>query len=279
MINLNHLNYCYRSGVNVLHDITAEIEPGIHLLMGENGAGKTTLLHIMAGLRYPRTATECTIDDVSTSLRLPSVLSKVFLLTDDMVFPYPTIAEMERYHAPFYPNFDAALLAENLSEFGINPRDSINNFSLGTRKKAYLAYALALRTDILLLDEPANGLDIDSKTVLLRMLSRNITDNQTVIISTHTIWDFQNLFDGVLVLSQGRLVLAEKVWTIVKSLAFVNSLEPISNALYLTQNMGRFQAIVPNDGTLDTAIDYVLLYTALHSPQQSIITQTVKNAR
>lgn len=276
MIKLNNLNYSYRRGYNVLHDITAEIGPGVHLLMGENGAGKTTLLHIMAGLRYPNKHEECTLDDTPTADRTPSMLSKLFLLTDDMTFPYPTIAKMQERHAPFYPNFDPELLEENLREFGINAKEPINNLSLGTRKKAYLAYVLALRTDVLLLDEPANGLDIDSKTTLLRILSRNISEHQTVIISTHTIWDFQNLFDHVMVLSQGRLVLADKIWNIVNRIAFVNSLEPIADALYITQNMGRFQAIVPNDGTIESAMDFVLLYSALHSPQQSLIVKTIK---
>lgn len=65
MIVLDNLTYSYRhSRRNAITGVTAEIGPGIHLLLGENGAGKTTLLHIIAGLRTPQKPDECTIDGV-----------------------------------------------------------------------------------------------------------------------------------------------------------------------------------------------------------------------
>ena len=143
MITLQNLNYRYKSGLQALHNVNAEITPGIHLLLGENGAGKTTLLHTIAGLRTATPASSCLIDGTPSALRLPSVQQKGFVITDEMAFPFPTIRDMVRLHACFYPNFNKDMLAANLQSFGISDSDPIDSFSLGNRKKAYLAYALA----------------------------------------------------------------------------------------------------------------------------------------
>lgn len=169
MIVLNNLTYRYRKGAEALTDVSASIGPGIHLLLGENGAGKTTLLHVMAGLLYPSSG-ECLIDGEDASRRLPSELSRMFFLGDNMPFPAKTINEMSRIHAVFYPGFDPVQLQENLKSFGLTGDEPIAKMSLGNRHKSQVAYALALRTDILLLDEPANGLDISAKQALQSML-------------------------------------------------------------------------------------------------------------
>ncbi len=268
MITLNNLTYSYRhSRRNALTDITAEIGTGIHLLLGENGAGKTTLLHIIAGLRTPARADECTIDGVDTALRSPELMQRVFLVSDEMRFPFKTIDDMAKYHAVFYPSFDSEMLHRNLDTFGMTGHEPIDSFSLGNRKKAFLAYAFALRTEILLLDEPANGLDISAKQQTLNMMAECVDESQTVILSTHTVADFQQLFESVIVLSAGNLVLNSPIYEITDKVDFVNIDTPPSDAIYIEQSLGRFRAIVPHrPETLDTDIDYVLLFNALQSP-------------
>ena len=86
--------------------------------------------------------------------------------------PADTISTLARLHGRvFYPRFDSAMLDENLAAFGINPSIPLSSMSLGQRK-AIAAYALALRADILLLDEPANGLDIGSRDILRSLMAR-----------------------------------------------------------------------------------------------------------
>lgn len=265
MINLNDLSYRYPSGQQALYNVTSQIAPGFHLLLGANGSGKTTLLHLIAGLRLAVPAMACEIDGTATSKRLPSLTGEVFLLGDDMKFPYGTIRQMVKYHAPFYPNFDEALLQSNLQRFGLKDNEQIDRYSLGTRKKAQLAYVLSLRPRVLLLDEPANGLDITSRCEFLTMLYETMTDEQTVIVSTHTVYDFQNVVDNVILLREGRLILSMPVWKITERLAFVSETTPVPDALFMQQMCGRFNAIVPNDGTLSTDLDFVLFYGALQS--------------
>lgn len=265
MITLNDLSYRYKTGHPALQNITAEIGPGLHLLIGENGSGKTTLMHVIAGLRKAVPVDASCIDGVPSALRQPETLSKVFILTDDMRFPFSTIADMVKYHAVFYSSFSQELLDSYLQRFGMTGHEPIDRFSLGNRKKAQLAYALALRTDILLLDEPLNGLDITSRSEFIQMLAEQNDGEKTFIISSHTVLDFRNLIDSLIVISGSRLILSMPLWQIAERVAFVMEPLPVENAIFMQQMFGRFNAIVPNDGSMSTDVDLILFYAALQS--------------
>lgn len=267
MIRFEDLTYSYRNGKEALRNITADIAPGIHLLLGENGAGKTTLLHIVDGLLLATPQGSCTIDGKPTALRMPEVLQRVFFVSDNMSFPYPTVNDMVRCHAPFYPNFSEDILRHNLATFSMTGEERIDSFSLGNRKKAILSYALALKPDILLLDEPANGLDIGAKQVVLSLMAECVDETQTVILSTHTVSDFQSLFDSVMVLSGGNLVLNASVWGIAEKWDFVQVPTPPEEAVYVEPFFGQFRAIIPHRGESPaTEVDFTLLYNALQMP-------------
>lgn len=270
-ISLKQLTYRYggKKATPALDGINAEVGTGIHLLLGENGAGKTTLLHLIDGLLTPSEG-KCLINGGPTGNRLPSVLSKVFYLGAGMPLPAVSIAQMVKIHASFYPTFSADTLQQSLADFGIDPNDRLSKMSMGTRQKAAVAYALALHTPILLLDEPATGLDIQSKQKLQTMLARCTEPDQTVIISTHNIADLQNLYDSLMVLRHGRLLMAAGIDHILERIAFVNSVNADgSDALYSAQRLGTTRCIVANDGSLETDIDFQLLYLALNDPAAS----------
>lgn len=264
MITIKNLTYSYRYGIVAVDDATAVINPGIHLLLGENGAGKTTLLHIMAGLLTPKEG-ECLIDNENISLRMPSALQRVFLLPDVVSLPFKTINQFAEVHSRFYPNFSIRDLNRNLKDFGLTGKENFDTLSLGMRRKSLLAYAIALGVDVLLLDEPANGLDITSKKTLRSMLARCVGEEQTVIISTHTVSDLRELYDGVLVLSQGHLLLAQWTWEILEHISFTVTPIPPADAIYIEQNLGLFHSIVPNTDGSSSDINYGLLYSALMS--------------
>lgn len=267
-IALQNLSFRYggKRSPLALDGVDAVVGPGIHLLLGENGAGKTTLLHLIDGLLTP-TGGKCLIDGGPTHFRLPSVLSKIFYLGAGMPLPASSIAQLVKVHAQFYPEFSAEILDENLREFGIDAKQKFSAMSMGTRQKAAVAYALALRTPILLLDEPATGLDIQSKQKLQRMLARCIEPEQTVIVSTHNIADMQNLYDSLLILQKGQLLLSMSVDDILGRIAFVSTMAaPDSETLYASPSLGANRCIVTNDGSIASDIDYQLLYLALNEP-------------
>lgn len=262
-IELRNLNYNYNKKTRALSNLTATLGAGVHLLLGANGAGKTTLLHLIDGLLFP-TEGKCLINGGPTRHRLPSVLSKVFYSGANMELPASSIDELIRIHACFYPSFSAEILNANLEEFGVDRSLKFSAMSMGMRQKASVAYALALQTPILLLDEPATGLDIESKQQLQRMLARCVGPETTVIVSTHNFSDLLPLYDSLLILDKGELLLNATVDEITDRLAFIVTDGPApENALFTRQRFGRYHSIIANHGNLETAIDFELLYLAI----------------
>lgn len=271
MIAINNLSYCYpRMSSAAIGDANATIGTGIHLLLGENGAGKTTLLHLIAGLLTP-TEGRIKIDGESPSMRTPGLMSKIFFMGEEDVIPTTTIRELVDTHARFFPDFSIELLNDALNLFGLTGNETFRSLSLGNRRKSLLAYAFSLRTKVLLLDEPANGLDITAKQVLQQLFASYITEEQTVIISTHTTSDFEYLFDGVIAISRGRLLMSIPTWQLSEHLSFTSNLLPPPQPLYIEQRFGLFRAIIPTEGEADGKVDFTLLYNALLSPARENI--------
>lgn len=264
MLAFHDVSYAYTPGRTVLRGVNVSVRPGIGLLMGENGAGKTTLLGLASGSLISSAGT-VEFDGVGPGLRLPATMSDIFYLSDDWDSPFRDIYATVRYHGCFYPRLDPDMLAANLEAFGLTGREKLKSLSLGMRRKSYIAYALALRTRLLLLDEPANGLDINSKKELRRMVSRCVGDEQTVLISTHTVADLEMLYDTVLILHRGCLLLSATVADIASALSFVTSPVPVPDALYMEAEGAMFRAIVPALEPYGSAVDFELLFSAVVS--------------
>jgi hypothetical protein len=283
MITLQNLTYSYDGrSKEALHDISGQIPPGVHLLMGANGAGKTTLLKNLGGVLMPSSG-RCLLDNRNISLREPSVLSKITFLGNDFTTFMRDVREMARRHACFFPGFDPAKLERNLSEFGLNCDMKFSSMSLGTRHKAMLAYVMSLNTEVLLLDEPANGLDIGSKETLSRMLAEMSSPGTTIIVSTHTIADLASLYDGVIHLHHGEVALAGAVEDILSIVTFKSGYSQLPGALYSEWYAGKYRHILPFDEAgpcfqEQGIFDYRLLYSALESPQGGIVAQYIRNA-
>ena len=275
MININDLTYSYYKGHNALDNINAQIGPGIHLLLGENGAGKTTLLHVIAGLLYAKEGL-CEIDGNDISKRRPCDMSKVFFMPEDITYPAKSINEFAKIHSQFYPTFNENTFRNNLETFHLSGDEPFAALSLGNRKKANLAYVMALGTDVLLLDEPTNGLDINAKKELLKIMVSSLNEQQTVIISTHTVWDLKNLFESVMMLRRGELVLSMSTEEISSKLSFVASTSPSPNALYIEQDMTGFKSIERNIDGNETEINFALIYSALMSEAAQNVLDALK---
>lgn len=275
MINIENLSFNYYKGYKALDNINAQLGPGVHLLLGENGAGKTTLLHVIAGLLFAKEGS-CKIEGNDISKRRPSDLSKVFFMPEDITFPAKCINDFAKLHSPFYPTFSEDLFRQNLEIFNLTGNESFGSLSLGNRKKANLAYVMALGTDVLLLDEPTNGLDINAKKDLLKIMVGSLNENQTVIVSTHTVWDLKNLFESVMMLRRGNLLLSMSTEEIGRKLSFVSSTSPNPNALYMEQDMNGFRSIVKNIDGNETDINFALIYSALMSDAAQNVLDALK---
>ena len=198
----------------------------------------------------------------------PVVKGTTFLLEENTSFPMKDIRSFARIHSPFYPNFSPQKFESNLRAFGLSGYERAKSLSLGTRKKSLLAYTLALGVDILLLDEPTNALDIESKEILKRLIAVNIDENRTLIISTHSVSELENLFDGALMLRGGRLLWAGTAEEATRRLAFRKTRADDPDAIYAEKGLAGALSILPAaEEEEPTKADWRLLYSALHSPK------------
>ncbi len=272
MLRIDNLSYSYRRGVKALDSVSGTLPKGFTLLLGQNGAGKTTLLRLLSGMLYPQ---EGIIDfeGEEPRRRTPQFLSRVFFVPDDYQLPLPSIRNLAGAHAPFYPTFDSAMLDDNLQRFGLTGHERYKNLSLGNKHKSMIAYALSLRTPFLLFDEPANGLDIAARHQMRQMMSACVSEEQTVIVATHSIADLENLYENLMVLRRGHMPVCMSLESIMEKLAFVEGYESAPDALFALADGARVRSIVPA-GDCPTAIDYEVLYTALMSDRcQEIVKQ------
>lgn len=247
-ISVNHLSFRYsRKRPLVLEDFSVSLEAGsIYGLLGPNGAGKSTLLYLIAGFLTPSSG-DVSYCNVNTRLRLPSVVADIFLVPEEVDLPGVGLEEYIKLQASFYPHFSPDTLSRCLEAFGISVPGKLNSLSMGQKKKVFLSFALACHTPVLLLDEPTNGLDIPGKAAFRSLVASEMTDDRTIIISTHQVRDLDRLLDRVLIMDNRQLILNSSVFNIQRKIRFAPNIYPCpADALYAIPSPGGFDAMYLN---------------------------------
>jgi ABC-2 type transport system ATP-binding protein len=206
MVNIESLSFGYGRGA-LFKELSLGLTPGnIYGLLGVNGAGKSTLLKLMAGLLFPAAGSVRSLSH-NPAERRPSFLLDLFVLAEDAQAPNMPAGDFVRTRAPFYPRFDHALFERYLREFELSQLGNLAALSHGQQKKFLLAFGLATQAKLVLLDEPTNGLDIPSKSVLRRVIADALTPERVFVISTHQVRDLGALMDPIVILHEGRVLL------------------------------------------------------------------------
>lgn len=270
MLKIENLTFGYRRhGSPVIDDISLELTGGnVYGLLGPNGAGKSTLLYLIAGLLTPRGGS-VRLDEVSTRLRLPSVLSEIFIIPEEFELPSIRLSSYVKLNAPYYPRFSADDMQRHLETFGMDSDPYLGRMSMGQKKKAFMAFALACNTKVILMDEPTNGLDIPGKSAFRRFIASNMTDERIIVISTHQVRDIDNMLDHIIMLNSNKLICTAPVSLLTERLAFLSTTDAsvISRALYAMPSLAGTGVILSNDGSFDTRLDLELLFQfALENP-------------
>lgn len=264
MIEIQDLSFAY-SREMVLDGITTTFGQGrIYGLLGANGVGKSTLFKLLCGLLTTKHGT-ISIDGCNPACRKPGLLSKIYYVPEDFEGDDITIGAYASGVSPFYPTYDPELFARLLAEFEIDPKRKFTSLSLGQRKRAILAFALALKTDYLFLDEPTNGLDIPSKAEFRRMVAAAMDDNRTIIISTHQVRDVENLLDHIMILDKRAVLLDKSVADIQKEYSFDISITAPADALYVEPGLGGCCSISRNTTGEESRINIELLFNYINS--------------
>ena len=266
MIKVEDLSFSYgRRKTKVLDGFSMSLNKGsVYGLLGKNGTGKSTLLYLMAGLLRPQTG-KVYYKGVDVTLRKPTTLQDMFLVPEEFALPNVSMKQYVKLNAPFYPHFSDELLKACLRDFDMNEDIHLGELSMGQKKKAFMCFALATNTSLLMMDEPSNGLDIPSKSQFRKVIASGMTDDQAVIISTHHVRDLDSLLDHVLIMDGSELLLNESVATICEKLYFAEQgmNEPTDGALYVQPSVQGNSVILPNESYEESKMNLEVLFNAM----------------
>ena len=266
MIEVENLSFSYgRRKSKVLENFSMKLDKGsVYGLLGKNGTGKSTLLYLMAGLLRPQTG-NVLYKGVDVKKRYPDTLQDMFLVPEEFALPNVSLKQYVKLNAPFYPNFSDELLNACLRDFDMNEDIHLGELSMGQKKKAFMCFALATNTSLLMMDEPTNGLDIPSKSQFRKVIASGMSDDKAVIISTHQVRDIDSLLDHVLIMDGTKLLLNESVSTICEKLYFAEQgmNEPTEGALYVQPSVQGNSVILPNEYGEDSKLNLEVLFNAM----------------
>jgi ABC-2 type transport system ATP-binding protein len=229
MIEIKNLSHTL-GNKTVLKDISLTFsENKIFGLVGVNGAGKSTLLRCMASVYNPDNGS---IEYDGLNVNNENVRKDIFFLPDD---PYHslqlTCKSMFNMYKVFYPDADVDTYKRLIREFNLDEKKTLNTFSKGMRRQAYIVCALAIAPKYLLLDEAFDGLDpYTRKKVKAELISLVENKGGTVIISSHSLRELENLCDSFILLDNNTVPaygdISEKVNEMCKfQLAFTSQID------------------------------------------------------
>ena len=269
MIKTDVLSFGYTSRRRVLNNISLTLGEGhIHGLLGCNGIGKTTLLKLICGIMRPDEGC-VVVDGVDPMLRQPQMFRDLMIIPEEFDLPNISLEHYARIASPFYPNFDMGSMRRYCEELSVNGADKLHSMSMGQRKKAYIAFALACNVKMLLMDEPTNGLDIPSKSVFRRLLAGYVDDSRMVVISTHQVADVESLLDNIVILDQQGVALNATTVQICEHLKFGKA-EEGDRVIYSERTIAGDMAVVWNEHGEDSQLNIELLFNAIMANRDAI---------
>ncbi len=188
-----------------LRGIEFECEKGkIIGLLGPNGSGKTTLMKIAAGLARPSSG-EILIEGHRPGLYTKSIVS--YLPDTNYLFKWMKIKDAVNFFKDLYTDFDANKAKELLAFMKLNENDKVTALSKGMLEKLNLTLTLSRKAKLYIFDEPLGGIDPVSREKILDAILSNYNEDSSIMVSTHLVRDVERLFDEVLFISEGQIVL------------------------------------------------------------------------
>ena len=188
----------------VLNGVSFDIDAGkIVGLLGPNGCGKTSMIKSIVGL----------INDYEGNILIngkkPSADTKeivAYLPEKSFLAPWMTPKHAIDYMADFYKNFDKEKAIKMAETFQLSMKQKIKTMSKGQQEKLQLLLVMSRNAEIYILDEPLGGVDLVSREFILDTIMKNHSENSTILLSTHLIYDIEKVLDRVLMVKDGALV-------------------------------------------------------------------------
>lgn len=196
-------------GFRALDSVDMHVKKGaIYGLVGPNGAGKSTLIRHLTGV-YRQDAGEVKIAG-ETVYENPAVKEKFGYIPDDLFyFVSANTYEMKRFYQGMYPKFDDKLFFKLMEFFPtIDPKKNIRSLSKGMQKQVAFWLAVCIRPELLILDEPVDGLDPVMRRQVWSIIMADVAETgSTVLVSSHNLRELEDVCDHVGIMHQGKIMI------------------------------------------------------------------------
>jgi len=237
MIQIKDIDFRYPGSKHlVFRDFSLELkENNIYGLLGKNGTGKSTLLYLISGLLRQQQGT-ILVDGISAQDRRAEMLKDIFMVPEEFELPNVSLATYVKMNQGFYPNFSQEVLDRCLKDFDLPLSLKLNELSMGQKKKVFMSFALAM------------------------------TEDRTLIISTHQVHDVESLLDHIIIMNQSQLLLDTSVSDICEKYTFEyrNPQEMDDTVLYAEPTLQGNAAICKRqEGEQETQMNLELLFNAV----------------
>ena len=195
-------------GFRALDNLNMTVPDGaVYGLVGPNGAGKSTIIRHMTGI-YRQDSGELLIDGAPV-FENPALKSRIAYIPDDIFyFSNATIQETANFYRSVYPNFDNARFKKLGELLELDPKRQMRRLSKGMQKQAAFWINVSLHPDILILDEPVDGLDPVMRRQIWRIVMSDVADNGTTVLgSSHNLRELEDVCDHVGIMNKGKLMI------------------------------------------------------------------------
>ena len=205
MIEIRDLVKCF-DGVRALDGLNLTAPKGaVYGLVGPNGAGKSTLIRHLAGI-YRQDSGSVTVDGEPV-YENPAVKRRIAYIPDEVYYTQATIRDMARLYRDLYPGFDGDCFEKLSPAFELDLRRPIRKLSKGQQKQAAFWLALSLRPELVILDEPVDGLDPVMRRQVWSLLLSDVAERETtVLVSSHNLRELEDVCDHVGIMNKGRML-------------------------------------------------------------------------
>ncbi len=206
VIEIDHLTKYYGTR-EIVRDLSLRVPSGsIYGFLGRNGMGKTTTIRILLGLEDPTRGRTAVFGEDSRHLR-PETRARIgYLPEGHHVYGWMTVKECGQFQASYFPQWNQDIFETVITHFRLNSRMKAGHLSRGQRAGLCLAMTLAPEPELLVLDDPALGLDpVARRSLLQSMLYVTRQPNRTILFSSHLLSDVERVADRIVVLDGGVL--------------------------------------------------------------------------
>lgn len=253
IISVNHLTKIYPSGFHALNDVNLEIQPGeIFALLGPNGAGKTTLISIICGIVNP-SGGQVLANGYDIVQNYRAARASIGLVPQELaVSIFETVWNTVKFTRGLFGKAPNDFLLEKiLRDLSLwDKKDSkIMSLSGGMKRRVLIAKALSHEPNILFLDEPTAGVDVELRRDMWAMIRQLRDKGVTIILTTHYIEEAEEMADRIGVINKGTIILVEEKTTLIKKLGKKQLTLHLQQPLnHIPENLAHYQLELVDNG-------------------------------